>query len=46
MTGNAEHIIHQSVLEGWEPHYVIVYEDVADELEMLAHMFRADVRRY
>ena len=46
MTGKAEHIIHQSVLEGWEPHYAIVYEDVADELEMLAYMFRADVRRY
>ena len=46
MKESAERIIHQSVLEGWEPHYVVVYEDVADELEMLAHMFKADVRRY
>ena len=42
----ADTIIRESVLEGWEPHYAVVYEDVADELEMLAHMFDAEVRRF
>ncbi len=44
--GCAETIISQSVLEGWEPHYAVIFGDCADELEMLAHMFRAEVRRY
>lgn len=43
---SAESIITQSVLEGWEPHYAVIYGDAADELEMLAHMFNAEVRRY
>ena len=42
----AETIIRESVLEGWEPHYAVIYEDAADELEMLAHMFNAEVRRF
>ena len=37
---------HEAVLDGWEPHYAVIYADVADELEMLAHMFRVEVRRY
>ena len=43
---DAETIITNSVLEGWEPHYAVIYGDCADELEILAHMFRAEVRRY
>ena len=46
MEFSAEMIIHEAVLDGWEPHYAVIYADVADELEMLAHMFRAEVRRY
>ena len=46
MDFSAEMIIHEAVLDGWEPHYAVIYADVADELEMLAHMFRAEVRRY
>ena len=46
MNGSAESMVYEAVKEGWEPHYAVIYEDVADELEMLAHMFKADVRRF
>lgn len=39
-------IISESVKEGWEPHYVVIFDDVADELEMLAHMFNSDITKY
>ncbi len=39
-------IIHEAVKAGWEPHYAVIFEDVADELEMLAHMFGCEVTRY
>ena len=46
MNGPAESMVYEAVREGWEPHYAVIYEDVADELEMLAHMFKAEVRRF
>jgi L-fucose isomerase-like protein len=45
-TENSEKIIYEAVKAGWEPHYAVIYEDVADELEMLAHMFGCEVTRY
>jgi L-fucose isomerase-like protein len=42
----AENIINSSVKEGWEPHFVVIYEDVAAELEVLAHMLNMEVCRY
>ncbi|MBR2668774.1 MAG: hypothetical protein IKE36_03145 [Solobacterium sp.] len=39
-------IIHEAVKAGWEPHYVVIFDDVADELEMLAHMYNCEVTRY
>lgn len=36
---NSEKIIYQSVRDGWEPHYVIAYEDISEELRILADMF-------
>ncbi len=42
---NAEKIIHNTVLEGWEPHYVVAYKDIADELEILGHMLNISVER-
>jgi hypothetical protein len=39
-------IISESVKEGWEPHYVVIFDDVADELEMLAHMFNSQITKY
>ncbi len=31
-------LIRRSVAEGWEPHFVVAYGGIADELEILAHM--------
>lgn len=35
---DAKDIIVKSVKSGWEPHFVVIYGDVAEELTMLAHM--------
>ncbi len=43
--GNAETIIHEAVHEGWEPHYVVIFGQCADELEVLAHMLNMEVQR-
>ena len=43
---SAKQIITQSVKEGWEPHYAVIFDDSADELEMLAHMFGCEMTRY
>ena len=43
---NAEHIIYDSIETGWEPHFVVCYKEVADELEILAHMLDMEVCRY
>lgn len=42
---NAKDIVHRTVLEGWEPHFVVAYEDIADELEILGHMLGITVER-
>ena len=42
---SAKDIVYKTVQEGWEPHYVVIYKDVADELEILAHMLNLDVLR-
>lgn len=43
--GSAEDIVYKTVEEGWEPHYVVVYGNVADELEILADMMNIEVLR-
>ena len=43
---SAEEIVYKTVEDGWEPHYVVVYDDVAAELEILAHMLNMDVCRF
>lgn len=43
---NAEEIINRSVRDGWEPHYVVVYGDYSQELEILADMLNIEVCRY
>ncbi len=42
---NAESIVNETVLDGWEPHYVVAYGDIADELEILGHMLNIPVHR-
>lgn len=39
-------IVEQSVLDGWEPHFVVVYGNVIEELEILGNMFKIEVCRY
>ncbi len=43
---NASDIVYQTVEEGWEPHFVVVYSDVADSLEVLGHMLNIPVERF
>lgn len=46
MKGNAGEIVNQSVLDGWEPHFVVIYGDVTDQLEIMGHMLEIDICRY
>lgn len=43
---SAEEIIYSTVEGGWEPHYVVIYSDVADELEILSHMLGLKAERF
>ncbi len=45
MDANAKEIVESTVLNGWEPHYTVLYGDVADDLEILAHMLNLPVVR-
>lgn len=42
----AKDLVYQSVKDGWEPHFVVVYGDVAAELAMLGHMLGIEVVNY
>ena len=42
----AEDIIYSSVKDGWEPHFVVIYDDKVAELEALAHMLDMEVCKY
>lgn len=42
---DAKEIVYGSVKEGWEPHFVVIYGNVARELEKLAHMTGALIYR-
>ena len=39
-------VITSTIMNGWEPHYVIIYKNVALELETLARMLGIDVIKY
>ena len=41
-----EEIVTETVKSGWEPHYAVIYGDVADELEIIAHMLDMEVFRH
>lgn len=43
---DAKDVVYGSVKGGWEPHFVVIYADVANELEKLAHMLDVEVVRY
>jgi len=38
--------ISQLVKEGWEPHFIVLYDDVVEELEILAEMLNIEVCKY
>lgn len=39
-------IVENAIADGWEPHYVVVYGDVTEELTVLGKMLRLEVCRY
>ena len=43
---NSMDVVTGSVKEGWEPHFVVIYDDVAAELEKLARMLGCEICRY
>ena len=43
---NAEEIIYSTVKNGWEPHYVVIFDDVSEELEILSHFLNLEVVKY
>lgn len=42
----AARLIPESVKAGWEPHFVVIYQNVSEELEILGNMFNIEVCRY
>jgi len=42
----AYEIVHQSVKDGWEPHFVVAYGDVKEKLAILGRMLRVEVCIY
>ena len=46
MNEEAKRVVYESVEAGWEPHFAVIYGDVAEELELLAHMYDMEVQRY
>lgn len=43
---NAQEIVYESVKAGWEPHFVVIYGDVVNELKILANMLNIEVCLY
>lgn len=43
---NSYDIVNQSVKDGWEPHFVVIYGDCSDELKVLGHMLEIEVCEY
>ena len=38
--------VHQTVTDGWEPHFIVIYKDVEDELMALAKLLEIEVYKY
>ena len=39
-------LISRLVIDGWEPHYVVLYDDVVKQLEILAKMLHIEICNY
>lgn len=46
LDSNCSKLIEKSVLDGWEPHFVVVYDDVSQPLKALAQMLSMEVCEY
>ena len=42
----SDEIVRNTIKNGWEPHYVVVYKRIGNELEKLAHMLDLEIERY
>ncbi len=42
----AEDVVNKSVADGWEPHFIVIYKDVKEELKALGHMLNVQVCEY
>ena len=45
-SGSAEQLVYQSVQDGWEPHFVVIYGDAEAALTALGRMLDIEVCRY
>lgn len=43
---SAKDIVYGSVKDGWEPHFAVIYGNVAAELEKLGRMYGVEICRY
>ncbi|MCR4588086.1 MAG: fucose isomerase [Lachnospiraceae bacterium] len=43
---SAEKIVKDTIKNGWEPHYVVIYKNITKELEKLGNMLDLEVVRY
>lgn len=43
---SAKDLVYRSVKDGWEPHFVVAYGDIGEELTVLGNMLGIEVCRY
>lgn len=43
---NASELVNNSVKDGWEPHFVVIYANVAEELEILGNLLEIEICKY
>jgi len=43
---NVKHMLTQMVKSGWEPHFAVLYDDVIEELTILAEMLNIEIDKY
>ncbi len=46
LENNVLDYIHETVADGWEPHFIVVYKNVRQELEALAKLLKIDIYEY
>ncbi|KJS84801.1 MAG: hypothetical protein JM58_10245 [Peptococcaceae bacterium BICA1-8] len=43
---DAAEIVNKAVMDGWEPHFALVYGDVKEEIKILCHLLNLEVVEY